>query len=277
MDDIKECIERAYQDLTKTEKKLADFILAAESNRQTGPDLSLFTLADYASEVGVGQASILRFVKKIGFENFAVFRLRVWREWSERGQTPPVKEGDIKAYIRNCVPEKYRETYQQAARMIQQKETIYFFGVGTSRYTAELGAHAFFRTGKYTQTLQDIHDVNMHIALSKEKEIFVFISRSGTTTEITAALQAAKRQNCQTILITQNTDPAIATEAGLTLIVSSTAIGAGVTSLVGTIIQMCAIEVLFEAFINLDRSAVLKNQEKTMQSIIDYHPAYWDQ
>ena len=78
MGEIKEYIENAYQSLSKTEKKLADFILLAESDVESGPDLSNFTLADYANEVGVGQASVLRFVKKIGFENFAVFRLRIW-------------------------------------------------------------------------------------------------------------------------------------------------------------------------------------------------------
>lgn len=277
MGEIKEYIENAYQSLSKTEKKLADFILLAESDVESGPDLSNFTLADYANEVGVGQASVLRFVKKIGFENFAVFRLRIWREWSGKEQRPPVKEEAIRTYIRNCVPEEHRETYRQAAQLIRQKEMIYFFGVGSSRYSAELSAHAFFRAGKYTQTLLDVHDVNMHVALSKEKELFVFVSRSGTTTEITAALQAAKKQHCQTILMTQNTDPSVAAKAGLTLIVPSTAIGTGVVSLTGAIIQMCAAEVLFEEFINLDRPAILKNQEKTMQSIIDYHPAYWDQ
>lgn len=64
---IKNMIYETYPKFTKTEMKIADFIM-------TDPDISNLSLSDLALQLQVGEASILRFCRKLKFYGFQDFK-----------------------------------------------------------------------------------------------------------------------------------------------------------------------------------------------------------
>lgn len=64
-----EIISREYYTFTMSEKKVADFIL---SNQDALPYLSISQLA---SGAGVAEATVSRFCRRVGFRNFAEFKV----------------------------------------------------------------------------------------------------------------------------------------------------------------------------------------------------------
>lgn len=60
-------IAAAYSTLTKTEKRIADDLL-------TYRDVRHLSLADLSKKLGVGEASIVRFCRKLGYRGYQDFR-----------------------------------------------------------------------------------------------------------------------------------------------------------------------------------------------------------
>ena len=88
-----EKISQFYYELTASEKKTADYILA---NRQSSQYLSIAELAD---ESGVAEATISRFCRRLGYKGFHAFKLAIanaaYSNSAEAGiLSGPVEEGD---------------------------------------------------------------------------------------------------------------------------------------------------------------------------------------
>ena len=75
-------IRSLYSSLPKAERKVADYILG---NAEEAPHSSV---QEFASIGGVSVASVSRFVRKLGFEDFKEFKLELARETSGAVQRP---------------------------------------------------------------------------------------------------------------------------------------------------------------------------------------------
>ena len=67
-------IESFYPSLSKQEKKVADYILEEKGK------ISYQSLQEIAKKISVGEATIVRFVKKIGFNGFQDLKINIAKE-----------------------------------------------------------------------------------------------------------------------------------------------------------------------------------------------------
>ncbi len=71
---IEQVIEEKYKTLTKSEKKIANYVLESPNHIIYG------TMNDIKSEIHVGDATIIRFCQKLGFSGFSDLKIEIAKE-----------------------------------------------------------------------------------------------------------------------------------------------------------------------------------------------------
>ena len=85
----KNLIEENYITLTKTEKKIANFLLADQNYL-----IINMTLQELSKELGLGEASIIRFCRKMGFRGFQDLKVSLAIENAKDEETGVQEEVD---------------------------------------------------------------------------------------------------------------------------------------------------------------------------------------
>lgn len=195
-------IESRYNQLTKKEKKIAEYIVA---HPQTISNLSIEDLSD---RLNVATATITRFVKKIDCRNFVDLKLRL-REISSseigddehlfsqihnyysrvlQGTTHLIDEADI----------------QQMVDQILSAERIIINGVGSSGLSAKEFQMRLYRMGLDAVVNADAHMILMSGEVARPGELMIGISHSGETYEVTHALSQAIAKGAYGLAITSS-------------------------------------------------------------------------
>lgn len=142
--------------LTKTNRRIGEFCL---QNRQTLP---LLSSAEIARQVGVSDVSVLRFVKLLGYANFAEFKRDMQCEVVNlsRDQASPIvnffssktndtqddtqQSGAMECYqqiVRSVFEKNSRETFELVAKTILTSRNRYVLGLRFRSSIAELCAN----------------------------------------------------------------------------------------------------------------------------------------
>ena len=184
--DTREWIENNYYTLTKTEKKIANFIL-----QDTEHTFVNMTLLELAKQLGIGEATIVRFCRKMGFDGFQNLKVSMAIENARQDEKSGSQELDhtreMEKMIRilektnQCVDWKKLE---YAADMMRIGREIYFYGAGSSGLTAEIAEARFLRMGGRAKALKESHFQTVQSAVMGTEDVVVVISVSGTTNEL---------------------------------------------------------------------------------------------
>ena len=181
-------IESYYPSFTKSEKRIADFII--ESNSKV-IDL---TLSELAVMLNVGEATIVRFCRKMKLKGFQELKFLLAIDDDGKQQ-----ETDKHECIKNNLIQTIQitdsmirqEEINHAIQLIEEAEYIYFFGIGTSGLAASMGESRLFRFGKQTKAVTDSHRQLMQASLCNEKDLI-------------EAAEVAIKTGCKIITITNH-------------------------------------------------------------------------
>ena len=184
-------IESYYPSFTKSEKRIADFII--ESNSKV-IDL---TLSELAVMLNVGEATIVRFCRKMKLKGFQELKFLLAIDDDGKQQETDKHE---------CIKNNLIQTIQitDAIQLIEEAEYIYFFGIGTSGLAASMGESRLFRFGKQTKAVTDSHRQLMQASLCNEKDLIIIVSVSGETKDLIEAAEVAIKTGCKIITITNH-------------------------------------------------------------------------
>lgn len=103
---------------------------AAQTLVANYPLIGLRTVADFSSQAGVSSPTILRFVARLGFQNYAEFQAALQDELAEQlqsplvratGETPPEGEHAMLAATVENIRETFRHFSDRQARAVVQK------------------------------------------------------------------------------------------------------------------------------------------------------------
>ena len=187
-------------------------------------EIPVSTIAALAEHVGVAEATVTRFVKKMGFESLNLFKVLFAKEFSKYKDRQIISRGiehDEPALVtgRKLLDAYYDtldRTYvalpegvvERSAAALQQAARIIFVGLGNSGFMAMDAAYKFFRIGLPSESSDNSHAMVMKAALSDAATAFVAVSHSGETPEVIEALRIAKANGARTIVITsERTSP----------------------------------------------------------------------
>lgn len=213
-ENILNSITEQYHTLTRSSKKLADYIFAHTSDSQY---LSITTLAENS---GVSEATITRFCRGLGLSGYNDFKLALAKsqrttDLGESSHSPEsiTTEDDCTSMckkIHNSLIQSVSETYalldqtalQKAIDLLSDARHVYCFGQGGSSIMAMEAWGRFSTTTSNFIHISDSHMQAMAASLSTTEDVILFFSYSGSTKDMEDILKIAKENKTPVILIT---------------------------------------------------------------------------
>mgnify|MGYP000412782740 CR=1 FL=1 len=229
-------ISRAYYSLSKSHKRIADFILGAPS------EAAMMTIEDLAEACGVSIATANRFAKAIGYEGFAEFRAQQME--SLRQTLAPVEKLREEKYdsasgfdiimdgIAQDVGNLDRakgtlaaESCEKALELILGSERIFTFGSGISYYIAGILTHGLepFCGGNVTMmgTPDGLNSAHRRLVHAGPRDLIVLISFRRYSADTIELMETAKELNTRILCITDRPSSPLAADADVALYVPS--------------------------------------------------------
>jgi RpiR family transcriptional regulator, carbohydrate utilization regulator len=208
-------IEASFGELRKSERAVADFVLA-----QPNEVLSI-SIAELAYRVGVSQPTVARFVNALGFTGFKDFKLRLAQSLAtgvpfvhrDVGPEDSLDEVAPKVFNRTIGALMSVRNQLDATRLGRAVELIThagrmeFYGIGNSGIVAADAQHKFFRFGIPAVAYSDPHTQGMAATLLEAGDVVVAISASGRTPEVIRACELAREAGAEVIAITASGSP----------------------------------------------------------------------
>ncbi|KIL38257.1 transcriptional regulator [Gordoniibacillus kamchatkensis] len=222
-------ISSIYSSLTKAEKKVADFVL------NNPEDALLSTITDLSEKSAVGDTSVIRFCRKLGFRGFHDFKLSL----AQNLVNAPVQlSGEInydddtdsvarkitqnnEQMLRNTLNLIDPATLNQAVSLLMNGNRIFVYGVGSSGITAMDVHYRFMRIGLSAEVQRDAHIIAMSASLVGKGDIVFGISHSGSTKDLVDPIRQAKENGAKVICLTGHAKSPITHHADIVLLVPS--------------------------------------------------------
>lgn len=270
-------ISTIYNSLTRTEKKIADVI-------RDDPEAVVYvTLTDLAERAGVGETSVLRLCRKIGFKGYQEFKLSLAQDLvvPVRNVHSEIEESDdLQAMARKITAENTQaientlnlldiQQMERAIEAIGKANKIYFFGVGSSANTAMDGKYRFMRLGFNAEVVNDPHIMAMTAALMSKDDVVFAISTSGSTKDIVDAVSLAGKKDVFIICLTSHLRSPLTQHADVVLLSKSreTPLQGGAFS--SKLSQIHVLDILSTATAIRYKDKTYDALEKTTKSVVD--------
>ena len=210
-------IKRNKNKFSTSEDSLVDYFLQLKND-----ELVNKTLADMANETEISQTTIYNFVKKLGFNGFQDFKIKLasnsisptqperlinYREIDPTDSYIDVAKKTIhfnQQSLENLVNFLDEKTLPRLERLLEKRQNIYFFGQGGSSVIALDSYHKFLRSKLNCHYVSDYHiQLSICSKLTKKDCVFLF-SHSGDSLETINLAKILQKNNCPIICITGN-------------------------------------------------------------------------
>lgn len=246
-------IHNRYDQLTDTERKIADTILIAPQ------DAVKMTAKELAQRSGTVPSAVVRFCKSIGAMGFFDFKICLSAELGGKASATgmlPVRDGDAPQQVFEKVFASGINTLQDTlsmidfsqaetiVRLLQQATRVVFFGVGTSSVIATDAQYRFAQLGIATSACTDILFMNVTAANLKAGDVAVCISHSGSTKATVDAMRRAKKAGATTVAISSFSHSLLAEESDYRLIAFSDDKNYPVEAVSARIAHVCILDAL---------------------------------
>ena len=207
---ILERIHAFYYQLTASERKVADFVLANHDRVQ------FMSITQLAEECGTADATISRFCRNLDLKGFNAFKLELALYSASSVQKKrkiPTKDtimGRCLEVGRTANDAVYQtmelmepEKVVRAVEMIEKAGRVLCIGSGGSMLMAKEFAHLFSTVTHKFVPISDAHMQMSAVATSQAQDLLVLFSYSGATTGGVEIMELAKRRNIPAIVITR--------------------------------------------------------------------------
>jgi phosphosugar-binding transcriptional regulator, rpiR family protein len=210
-------IKQNKNKFSSSEDSLVDYFLQLKND-----ELVNKTLADMANETDISQTTIYNFVKKLGFNGFQDFKIKLasnsiiptqperFVNYTEIDPSDSYIEVAKKTIhfnqqsLENLINFLDEKTLHRIVRLLEKSPDVYFFGQGGSSVIALDSYHKFLRTKLNCHYVSDYHiQLSICSKLSKKDCVFLF-SHSGDSLETINLAKILQKNGCPVICITGN-------------------------------------------------------------------------
>jgi len=265
---IDDLIKEKFETLTKSEKKIGQFIL---NNKRT---IIYGTMETIKKSVDVGDATIVRFSKKLGFAGFNDLKIALAKNELAKNSVNSSRYfyDDIADHLVNVLKDTASlinaDDLNEAVHMLSDSNKMYIFGVGHSGEIGKDFSKMLLRVGLIVQAETDPHFQSQMAAIMTKNDLVIGISLSGETKDTYDSLQVARKNGAKVISITNNNLSSIAQISDITLQTSIEEFLNG-GSLAGQLSQLYVCEVLIHGYERQNQIDVTSIRERALRSIIN--------
>lgn len=256
-----------YPSLTKSETKVADYI------NVHGDSIVFMSIKDLSQEIGVGEATVVRFYKKVGYNGFQDLKMELAKEdFSGKYDKSDNYVEEIAFNYKSIIDStKYLMDEKSIRKFVEETKKhkdVFIYGVGASGIAATETEAAFFRAGLQTKAIVDSHFQAMNSAGLNEDSMVIAYSLSGTTKDIYDALKIAKENKAYIVVITNYPLSPIGELADLVFTTAKKESLLEGGSLGAKISQLFVTDILITAYSMDDREKYFELRKRAAQSII---------
>ena len=275
--DILERIHASYYQLTATEKRVADYVLAQPEQ------VKFMSITQLADECGTADATISRFCRSLKLKGFNAFKI----ELARHAAAPASRKVD---HDIETLPGRIRQLGQMSADAIAQTmelidpvqveravtlmegaERCICLGSGGSMLLASTFAHLFSGVSGKFQSISDFHMQMTAVATMRKQDLLILFSYSGATNTGLQLLELAKQRGIRTVLVTRFNKSPAASMAEVVLRCGSNEGPFQSGSVPAKVAQLMVMDVLFQEYCYRNRESCEENLENIAAALSDMH------
>ena len=264
---ILERIHAFYYQLTASERKVADFVLANHDRVQ------YMSITQLAEECGTADATISRFCRNLNLKGFNAFKLELalYSAGSQqKKRKTPTKDTtmgrclEVGRMANDAVYQTMEllepEQLVQAVEMIENAGRVLCMGSGGSLLMAKECAHLFSTVTHKFVAISDAHMQMSAVATCQKDDVLVLFSYSGATTSGVEIMELAQKRKIPTIAVTRYPKSPAAVMADVVLRCGSNEGPFQFGSVPAKVAQLIVMDMLFQEYCH-------RNQESCEESI----------
>ena len=268
-------IRANFINLSASEKRVAEYITIEPEQ------IIHMTLAEIAAKLNVSDASVLRFIRSIGFQGFYDLKMAlvadsvrpgsgIFEEIKDDDDIPTIAEKIVNEEINILKDTLLILDYNkltEAIKLLGSATRIIIFGVGASAYLAMDFQNRIFRLGYNVMTVTDAYLQVLYSPLFEKSDVLFLISRSGESGSLHDAACMVRKNKVKVITLTCNERSTLAKLSDISITASSREIRREtVASNVGL---LSVIEILYIELAMRNREKTLKNEQAIWQANIN--------
>lgn len=275
---ILERIHAFYYQLTASERKVADFVLANHDRVQ------FMSITQLAEECGTADATISRFCRNLDLKGFNAFKLELalYSAGSvQKKRKTPTKDTimgrclEVGRMANDAVYQTMElmepEQLIRAVEMIENAGRVLCMGSGGSLLMAREFAHLFSTVTHKCVAIADAHMQMSAVATCQKDDMLILFSYSGATTSGVELMELAKSRNVPTIVITRYPKSPAAELADVVLRCGSNEGPFQFGSVPAKVAQLIVMDVLFQEYCHRNAEACEESIQRIGSALAHMH------
>ncbi|MCM1233627.1 MAG: MurR/RpiR family transcriptional regulator [Ruminococcus flavefaciens] len=272
-------IQLLYNQLTKTEKKIANFVMQ-------NPDQVIFmSITELSDACKVADASVYRFCRTIGVKGYQEFKMKLSLSMSAEADREKEEEVEVNTVSLQKISEDILEGHIRSLKetqmllkwdevekivgMMEKAECIYFFGIGDSLLAAMEARNRFARVMKKVICVNDPHMQAMKAALSGSDDLVFLFSYSGATKDIIYVAKILREVGAKVVAITHFLKSPLMGYVDGALLCGSNENPFQGGSLAGKLGQLYLIDILYQEYCRRNLGVSTENNQKTTKAVVE--------
>lgn len=273
-------IQLLYNQLTRTEKKIADYV------RKNADQVLFMSITELADACKVADASVYRFCRTIGVKGYQEFKMRLslsmtmGEEGAQKEEENPdtldsaqrmldeILESHIGALKETHLLLKWKEI-ERIVAMMEKAKNIYFFGIGDSLLTAMEARNKFLRITKKVHCVDDPHMQAMIASMATKDDLIFLISYSGATKDIVYVADILSEVGAKVVAITRFLKSPLTSHVDGILLCGSNEGPLEGGSLGAKLSQLYIIDILFKEYYRRNLGISMENNQKTSKAVVE--------
>ena len=258
--DIIAMMLQEYEHFTRSERKIADYVLDHQEETQ------YISITDLSGRCGVAVSTVSLFCRKLELAGFNDFKLELARAalparaaLSEPGSeiTPEDSPGAVMGKVLSAVQDTLNNAYHmlterevaRAAELLCQARQVVCLGQGNHSVVALAAWAQFSTTSPKFKTIQDSHMQTVVLSTLSKGDAVLYFSYSGATHELLEAVELIRARGAGLILVTRYPNSPASAYADVVLLCGPNEQPFQFGSTSALMAQLYVVEVLLSEFI----------------------------
>ena len=244
-------LKNKYEKLSKTEKKVADFLISSPQN-----EIPLY-ITDFAKLSDTSEATIVRFSKKLGFTGYQQLKIALAQDNNYHPVDINITSNDLPITIFNKVCEDIYMSLEKTKNILDSNslqtccdkvlhaDKILLLGLGNSSSIAIDAAHKLFRIGLNATAYTDNHMQSIAVSYTTKNSVVIGFSHSGRSADILQSLQVARDNGATTVAVTNRVTSPIEKVSDIVLQTQSDETNYRILGLSSRIAQLAIVDAIY--------------------------------
>ena len=250
--------------------------------REHAAEVPHTAIARLAEQSGVGEATITRFARKMGYSGLQAFKLALAEELTEstkryiiNSDISPTEsslvtgrklldanigtlEKTLESLPENCI--------ERCADCMLEAQRLFFIGLGNSGFVAMDSAYKFYRIGLDSRAMDDSHTMLIMASLAQPGDVVVAVSHSGASEEVRKALQLAKQNGAGAIAVTSDKASSIGRLADIHITYEAKESVLETGSITSKLAQFFIMDLIYTQIVKASPGRAAENKKKTAEA-----------